>query len=350
MKEGEITMFRPVKIAQIGIGHNHGSAKMECMRRFPQLFDVVGVCESDASWRKQRQGWKEYQGIPWMSEEEILNLPGLEAVCVEADVPHLNEVARKCVDRGLHIHMDKPAGERYSEFEAIISRAREQNLVVQLAYMYRYNPCIRYCLDMVKSGKLGQVFEIDAQMSAMHPDGYRKWLEQYRGGDMYIFGSHLIDLIVCMLGEPTRVVPFLKNSFPENSQCVDNALAVLEYPRASCTVRCTSAEPNGYYRRQLVVCGSEGTIEIKPLEKPTIISYAKREDYVGGEIHQNSHPDARVYLDIPVTEGRYDAQMRDFALAVRGEIANPFDYDHELATHRSVLRACGLPLEEETMP
>ena len=104
--------MKPIKIAQIGIGHNHGSAKMECMRRFPELFEVVGVCESDPKWRAERGGWQEYAGMRWMTEEEIFATPGLEAICVEPDVPRLNEVAMKCVERGLHIHMDKPAGER----------------------------------------------------------------------------------------------------------------------------------------------------------------------------------------------------------------------------------------------
>ena len=48
---------------------------------------------------------------------------------------------------------------------------------------------------------------------------------------------------------------------------------------------------------------------------------------------------------MPNKGGRYDAQMMDFARAVRGEIKNPFDYEHELAVQRTVLRACGLPLD-----
>ena len=337
--------MKPIKIAQIGIGHNHGSAKMECMRRFPELFDVAAVCESDPKWYEARKDLPEYKGIPWMTEEEIFAIPGLEAICVEPDVPRLNEVALRAVEHGLHIHMDKPAGESYPEFEQVVRIAREKRLVVQLAYMYRYNPSIRWCIEQARSGALGRIFEIDAQMSGMHPKSYCQWLTQYKGGDMFIFGSHLIDLIVYMLGEPERVIPILKNSFPENSSCMDNTLAILEYPQASCTVRCTSQEPNGYYRRQLVVCGSEGTVEIKPLERPTILSYAKREEFRGAEIQQNSHPDARQYLEFPMEGGRYDAQMRDFALAVAGKIENPFDYEHELAVHRTVLKACGLPID-----
>ena len=45
--------------------------------------------------------------------------------------------------------------------------------------------------------------------------------------------------------------------------------------------------------------------------------------------------------------GRYDAQLIDFARMVRGEIENPFGYDHELAVERTLLRACGVPFVEQ---
>lgn len=338
-------MFSPIKIAQIGIGHNHGDATMETLRRFPEFFEVIGVAEDDPYWYEKRKNLPMYQGIRWMSEEELLNLPGLEAVCVEKDVPALLDTALRCAEHGLHIHMDKPGGEDYETFERMVRLLQSQNLTFQMAYMYRYNPYIRRCMDMAKCGELGEIFEIDAQMSSTHPAKYRDWLGRFAGGDTYIFGSHLIDLIVYMLGEPERVVSFSKNSFPEVARCVDNGLTVLEYPRATCTVRCTSMEANGYYRRQLVVCGTRGAVEIKPLEKPTRMSVAWAAPFVGDEIHTNGHADSRQFLDLPSNGARYDAQLIDFARIIRGEHENPFDYDYELAVQRTVLRSCGIPIQ-----
>ena len=334
--------MKPIKIAQIGIGHNHGDATMATMRKFPEYFDVIGVAEDDPVWYEKRKEWAPYQGLKFYTEAELLNMPGLEAVCCEKDVPNNERIALMCAEKGLHIHMDKPGGEDMEMFTRIAEIQRRNNKAFQLAYMYRYNPYIKRCLDMVRSGELGEIFEIDCQMSSTHPQGYRDWLGLFKGGDMYIFGSHLIDLIVYMLGEPEKVHCMNKNSFPEVSHCVDNGLAVLEYKRASCTVRCTSMEANGYYRRQLVVCGTKGTIEIKPLENPTKMSIAMQEPFVGNEIHTNGHPDSRKFVDSPITAGRYDAQMIDFARIVRGEIDNPFDIDYELAVQRTVLKACGI--------
>ena len=35
-------MTDKIRIGQIGIGHNHGEAKMLAVRKFPELFEVVG--------------------------------------------------------------------------------------------------------------------------------------------------------------------------------------------------------------------------------------------------------------------------------------------------------------------
>lgn len=34
--------MKKIKVGQIGIGHNHGEAKMLSVRKFPELFDIVG--------------------------------------------------------------------------------------------------------------------------------------------------------------------------------------------------------------------------------------------------------------------------------------------------------------------
>ena len=328
--------MKPVKIAQIGIGHNHADATMATLRRFPQFFEVVGVAEDDPAWFARRRALPCYEGLAFQSEAELLATPGLEAVCIEKDVPDGLATALRCARLGLHVHMDKPGGEDYAGFRELVETQRRAGKVFQMAYMYRYNPAIRRCLDMARSGELGDIFEIDCQMSTTHSADYRRWLANFKGGDMYIFGSHLIDLVVWMMGEPDKVVPLNMNSFPEEARCIDNGLAVLQYPRATCTVRTTSLEANGYHRRQLVVCGTRGTVEIKPMENPTKMSVAWRESSGGA-----GAPDSREWIDVPDFGGRYDAQLIDFAHVVRGETANPFGYDHELAVERTLLRACG---------
>ena len=115
--------MKKIRIGQIGIGHNHGSEKMRTLRHLSDYFEVVGVAETDPRWLKERGGMDVYQGLPVMSEEELFQIPGLEAVAVETDGPQLLPTALRCAERGLHLHMDKPGGEDLFVFEIEIRAA-----------------------------------------------------------------------------------------------------------------------------------------------------------------------------------------------------------------------------------
>ncbi|MDW7658317.1 MAG: Gfo/Idh/MocA family oxidoreductase [Bacillota bacterium] len=326
--------MKKIKIGQIGIGHNHGEGKMKAVRTFPEIFDVVGVTETDPEWLEKRKSLEVYKGLKWMTTEELLAVEGLDAVLVETDVWRLVPTAQRCIDAGLHIHMDKPAGEDIDAYAQLLSDAKRQNLTVQLGYMYRYNPAVRYCIDAVRSGELGDVFEVDAAMSTEHSAEFRTWLKHFKGGTMYIFGCHLIDLILTIQGWPQRIISFQKETGFDGVDVFDNGLAVFEYPRGTTTVRTTSVEVNGYGRRQLVVCGSKGSIEIKPLERPTVLSVTLKD-------YSNPYQDVRRVIDLPDAGDRYDAMMLDFAGMVRGECVNPYTYEHELSVQKATLKACG---------
>jgi len=324
-----------IKIGQIGMGHNHGLEKMLTVRKFHELFEVVGIAEPDRRWELERGSRDGYADLKRMGIDELLSVKGLNAVLVESDIWDLVPYAQKCIDAGVHIHLDKPAGENIDEYEHLLAEAKRKRLTVQLGYMYRNNPAVRYCIEAVKCGSLGEIFEIDAVMSTQHPLKYRRWLENFKGGDMYIFGSHLIDLAVLIAGVPDKVVPYLKQTNFNGTRCSDNCFALLEYRKATAAIRTTSVEINGYGRRQLVVCGEKGTIEIKPMERPTICT-------ISLDSFSSPYKDRKRTVELPEPEGRYDDMIKDFAGMIRGEIENPYNYDHELAVHRVILKASGL--------
>lgn len=334
-----------IKIGQIGIGHNHASAIWGTVQKFPDLFEVVGFAEPDEEWIRERGSLQEYQGMPRMTVEQLLNVPGLQAVSVETDVWNLVPTAQKCIDAGFHVHMDKPAGEDLGEYRRLLESAEKKNLAVQLGYMYRYNPAIQECMKMARNGEFGEIFSIDTMMSTQHSAEYRTWLKHFRGGSMYIFGCHLIDLILLFLGEPERVVPFQKQTGFDGVEVPDNGFAVLEYPNAIATVKTASNEVNGWGRRQFVICGQDASVEIKPLEKPTILSVTKK-----AMAEKDAYSDVRIQRQLPEPTGayhnRYDEQILDFARIIRGEIENPYSYAHELLVQKVTLQACGFSNEE----
>lgn len=332
-------MMSRIKIGQIGIGHNHGSAKMAALRNLPELFEIVGVAESDPVWREKRSGLSAYAGLPFLSEEEVLQYPGLDAVLVEKDVPELIPTALQCAAQGLHIHLDKPAGESLADFRRLLDICDSRSLALQQAYVYRYNPALRFCQKAVQEGGLGDVFEIHAVMSrddSENPD-YRRWLAQFKGGAMYIFAGYLIDQVLLMLGKPDKVTPFMKQTRKDG--LVDNGLAVLEYASATATIRVSVVEIDGMRYRRFIICGTGGSVELCPIEKaayyvdPLQVRLTLKKA-TGG------YPAGTHLIDCGPLGCRYGAQLREFADIINGKIANPYPLQHELLLHQTLLAAC----------
>ena len=312
-----------IKIGQIGIGHNHAEAKMLAVRKFPELFEVVGYAEENEEWVRKRGAFGSYQGLKRLSVDEIIEQS--DAVLIETDVWNLTEVAQKCIDAGKHIHMDKPASGTLEEYKHLLDIAKEKNLIVQLAYMYRYNPAIQKCIQLINEGKLGEIYSINAEMSTFHPPHYRKWLTNFGGGIMYILGSHLVDLIVYILGKPDKITSFLKHTGLDDIDFADNNLAVLEYEKALARVFVSSVEVNGFGRRQFVVAGSKGTVNINPIERPLTMTYSDT------TIADMTYEDRKINMPFQddTAHGRYDEMMKDFYAYIKGTKQNPFTYEHE---------------------
>ena len=275
-----------------------------------------------------------------MPEEELLNIPGLEAVAIETDGKYLLSTALHCAEKGLHLHMDKPGGEDFDSFEKLCRICKEKDLAFQSAYIYRYNPAVQFCVNAVRNGWLGDIFEIHSVMSRddSKDDSYREWLSQFKAGAFYIFAGYLIDIILQMIGEPDKITSFLQKT--RDDKLIDNGLAVLEYPRATATVRVSVAEISGYNHRRLIVCGTGGSLELCPIEmkgpqinEPLKVRLTLKHDC--GPYAAGTHT-----IDCEPLKHRYARQLVDFANIVRKEMTNPFSLEHELKLHKNLLKAC----------
>lgn len=327
---------KPIKIAQIGVGHAHAS-KLNVYRKSKD-YEVVGIVEPDDTLRKKAEKSATYRDLKWMTREQLLNTPGLQAVLVETRVRDLLHNAETCVNAGMHVHLDKPAGESLPQFKRILDTAKKKKLLVQMGYMYRYNPAIVLLRDFLKKGWLGDVFEVHTVMSKVVGAGARKQLAEYRGGMMFELGCHILDLVIGVLGKPKSVTAFNQHASTIKDDLQDNMLAVLTYPKATATVKSSAMEVEGFSRRHFVVCGTEGTFHIQPLDNPSaVISLSKAR----GEYRKRTQA-----VTFP-RYSRYVADAADMARIIRGEKSTDFSYEHDLTVQETLLKACELPVNEK---
>jgi predicted dehydrogenase len=276
-----------------------------------------------------------YKDLPFVTTEQLLNTPGLQAVLIETQVHSLLKNAATAVAAGMHVHLDKPAGESLPQYQQLLKQAEAKKLVVQMGYMFRYSPAVLLMKKFLAEGWLGGLFEVHTVMSKVVGAGDRDNLAQYPGGIMFELGCHVIDLVVGTLGKPERVQALGRHASAREDKLVDNMLAVLEYKNALATVKSTAVEVDGGARRHFVVCGTQGTFHIQPLDAPNVVYTLDRDrgEYKKGrqEVKFGNYP-------------RYVGDAADMAKVIRGEKECDYPYAHDLAVQETVLRASGVDI------
>ena len=329
--------MKRVRVAQIGTSeYSHGTPIWQSLLRQPDAFEVVGYALPEGEKQKFPGCVKPFEGYREMTVDEILADPTIEAVVVETEEIYLTKYALMVARAGKHLHMEKPGGLAPDAFRELVATLRAGELVFSVGYMYRFNPAIRSAIDRARRGELGRIYAVEAQMGGKHPARQRDWLSTFPGGMLYFLGCHLIDLIYTLMGEPQEVIPLSVSTGIDGVSAIDYGMVAFRYPNGLSFAKTCDEELGGFTRRQLVICGERGTIEIRPLESPTVgdmqhsVTYECLDTAWQAEwMAEKSEP-----------YERYDAMMRNFAEMVRGK-ENPYSYDYELSLYRLILKSCG---------
>ncbi len=326
-----------IRVGQIGTAHSHASGKMESVRGLPALYEVVGVAEENAARRGRAEKSKAFEGLTFMTEAELLAAPGLRAVLVETTLADSPVAALRALRAGKHIHLDKPGTPTHAAFKAMREEAVQRGLTVQMGYMLRYNPAFELLFRAAREGWLGEITEIDAAMGKLAADGQRANLREHPGNGMTELACHLVDAVVTLLGKPAAVHAFGKATRGPADTLPDNQLAVLEYAKATVTLRCNHADPFGGPRRRFSVAGTKGVMEIEPLESGKATLYLSEPH---GEFAKGANK-----LELKVPSDRYEGEFRDLARVIHSGKPLAWDAAHDIAVHETALRAAGVPVE-----
>lgn len=331
-------MQKKIRVAQVGMGHDHANVTYGSLCKLSDDYEVVGLAEPIEMHRGRLESDPLYKDAKLYTVEELLDME-LDAVAIECDEEYATRYAQLFADRGVAVHMDKPGSPGAASFEKLARTLEEQHLPFQVGYMYRYNPVIQKAFAYIKEGKLGDILSVEAQMSVRHSVEKRNWLGKYPGGMLYYLGCHLIDLIYQLQGEPMHVIPLSQPAGFDGVTAEDQGMVLLQYPGGTSFARSSAVEYNGFERRQIVISGTKGTIEIKPTEKYLADGMHTFAAFTNFENEKTPWGDSAEHWDSGAFD-RYDAMMGDFAAMVRGEKENPYSYDYEIRLFRLLMRCC----------
>ena len=328
-------MSRAIRIAQIGTKHGHALGKWRALVTSPDVV-ATGIWEPDAA-RAAEQARGACEDARWYASiDEILADEAIAAVAIEGRNDESLAMARSAVEAGKHLWFDKPAGEDWAGFRALMERARERGLYVQMGYMVRYQPGFQLVARAASSGALGDIFSIRAHMSTGITVEARAVQSVHQGGIFYDLAGHMLDQIVWLLGRPTRAQLVARNdATPEVPAYRDNTIGVFEFERALATVDVAAME-TGPLARRFEVYGTRGSAITEPFDPGRVVRLVLREPWEG--YPAGEHP---VELPIVVRQQLYERELAAFVAVLRGERPPDRSPEHELLVQETLLRATG---------
>ncbi len=185
------------------------------------------------------------------------------------------DMVRECAQRGIHMYMEKPMCRSLEEADEMVADCERSHVKLAIAHQTRYSPKIKVVKDILASGKIGKVLEFRGRGK-----------EDRRGGgeDLWVLGTHIMDLIHNFGGRPTWCMasvlqdgrPVTKDDVVEGKEGIG--------PLAGDAVRAMYGMPEGataYFasyrnmagnptRFALQVFGSRGVLEIRTGYMPEV--------------------------------------------------------------------------------
>lgn len=320
---------KPIRAAVYGVGHAHAMGKVEALRKLPE-FELVGVCEPDPSVPRTH---KALEGVRWLSEKEVLE-DSIEFIAVESRVQQNLLYARRAIDAGKFVHLDKAPGDDFVKFRSLLAEATRKKLIVQMGYQWRYQPAMQAAIGAARNGWLGRVQHfravIDKPMSAKD----RVQLAAFRGGMMFELGCHLIDRATALLGRPEKVTGHMWHHGAFDDTLADNTLGILEYDHAIAEIYVGATNPFGSEYRTIEITGTNGLMSVRPFGPYRMVSQLK--DAAG------SYPAGRKeHVFPPDTLPGFAPDMLEMARVIREGAKPTYSAEHDLMTQEVLLRVCG---------
>lgn len=321
-----------IRAAILGTQHSHTGGKLKAMLDSPD-YEVVSVCENDPAARKQHQSDALYQGLKWVSEEELLGDSSIQLVVVECRPWEAVPWGKKVIAAGKHLHLEKPAGNEWAPFQELVGEARRKKLLVQKGWVLRGHEGIDAAIKAAKEGWLGDVYLLRATINSDRDSAQRALEARYPGGSMFELGGHMIDRVVEVFGRPNKVHTWLRHDTSIHDKLADNTLALFEYDRALAVVSTAARMFGSGEHRSFELIGSDGSFMIQPLDGDAKMTVAMR---------QAKGPYQQGWQEIALgPQPRYIADFVELARAIKINTPLKLSYDHELWVHETLLRASG---------
>lgn len=261
--------------------------------------------------------------------DEMLANPEVEAVYIASPVFCHMEQAKKVLEAGKHLLLEKPIGLDYEEAKELAEFVKKfPNQKVGIAMIMRMHPVHQKIRELVKDGVLGDIVSARSQFVCDFPDTPNDWRQKKAtggGGTLVDMGVHCIDLLRYVLDDDVAQVYGDICTKTYHYEVDDSADCLLRMKKgATCFVEAHFNIPEETTTGILELYGTKASI----VARGTIGQEGTGEVIL--KTKEGSEPITYTFENV------YAAQISAFSHAILEDGAVSTDVDHALETARVV--------------
>ena len=157
---------------------------------------------------QKAQAFSNRHDIPNYSGEYEKFLEQVDAVYIASPNETHYDYARKALENGKHVLCEKPAAFTKAEAQSLYQYAMDNRLVLMEAVKTANCPGFGQLINMVQSGKIGKVCDVEACFTRLANIDSRERTDAAYGGAFLEFGSYTLLPIIKLLGTDYRDIHF----------------------------------------------------------------------------------------------------------------------------------------------
>jgi len=231
-----------VSLAVIGCGY----WGRNLVRNFQQAGALVAVCDAD---RKVATEHAHQYGVSARTFDEILTDGEIDAVAIATPAALHADHARRALQAGKQVFVEKPLALRATDAEELIGLAEERDRVLMVGHLLHYHPAFLALRELIDAGRLGRLQYIYSN---------RLNLGKIRREEnvFWSFAPHDISMILALTGEMPSSVTAKGASYLHNV-IADVTNTYMSFP-SGINAHIFVSWLHPYKDQKLVVVGSEG--------------------------------------------------------------------------------------------
>jgi len=111
------------------------------------------------------KGIKQFSDIDELFNEEL----SIDAAIICTPTNTHYEIAKKLLNNGIHVLVEKPLSTKTSEAEELIDVAEQNNLVILVDHTFLYNDAINFAIEKIQDGEIGSLLHINFERTNLGP-------------------------------------------------------------------------------------------------------------------------------------------------------------------------------------